>query len=115
MKTTRMKTDSFGTLELPLDALWGMQTARSLHFFAIGTQQMPMEIIHALAHIKWAAATVNAQLGLLNTTKAKVIAMAARRIAEGELNNAFPLSVWQTGSGTQTNMNVNEVIASLTS
>jgi fumarate hydratase class II len=113
MSTTRTETDSFGTLELPVDALWGVQTARSLHFFAIGAQRMPLEIIHALAHIKWAAATVNAQIGLLDKSKALAIENAARRIAEAALDDAFPLSVWQTGSGTQSNMNVNEVIAAL--
>ena len=78
---TRTETDSFGSLELPAAALWGVQTARSLHFFAIGTQRMPPQIIHALAHIKWAAATVNAQLGLLDAVKATAIAAAAQRIA----------------------------------
>src|ERR1035437_2949169 len=113
MTTTRTETDSFGSLELPADALWGVQTARSLHFFAIGTQRMPMEIVHALALIKWAAATVNAQLGLLDEGKATANSAAARRIAEATLDESFPLSVWQTGSGTQTNMNVNEVITAL--
>jgi fumarate hydratase class II len=113
MPKTRTETDSFGPIELPLEALWGAQTARSLHFFAIGTQRMPLEIIHALALIKWAAATVNGQLGLLATDKEHAIADAARRIALGELDEAFPLSVWQTGSGTQSNMNVNEVIAAI--
>jgi fumarate hydratase class II len=113
MTTTRTETDSFGSLELPADALWGVQTARSLHFFAIGAQRMPLEIIHALALIKCAAATVNAELGLLDQGKATAISAAARRIAEATLDEAFPLSVWQTGSGTQTNMNVNEVIAAL--
>jgi fumarate hydratase class II len=113
MKPTRTETDSFGSLELPADALWGVQTARSLHFFAIGTQRMPPEIIQALAQIKSAAASVNAQLGLLDTAKAQAIEEAAQRIAHGALQEAFPLSVWQTGSGTQSNMNVNEVIAAL--
>ncbi|NVO05929.1 MAG: class II fumarate hydratase [Rhodoferax sp.] len=113
MNATRTETDAFGALELPRDALWGVQTARSLHFFAIGTQRMPLEIIHALAQIKGAAATVNAQLGLIDKAKAAAIAEAAGRIANAELDAAFPLSVWQTGSGTQSNMNVNEVIAAL--
>ena len=113
MPKTRTETDSFGSIEIPVDALWGAQTARSLHFFAIGTQRMPIEIIHALALIKWAAATVNGQLGLLAADKERAIADAARRIALGELDEAFPLSVWQTGSGTQSNMNVNEVIAAV--
>jgi fumarate hydratase class II len=113
MTLTRTVTDSFGCVDIPLDALWGVQTARSLHFFAIGTQRMPLEIIHALALIKWAAASVNGQLGLLPADKERAIADAARRIALGELDDAFPLSVWQTGSGTQSNMNVNEVIAAI--
>jgi fumarate hydratase class II len=110
---TRTLSDSFGTLELPIDALWGVQTARCLHFFAIGTQRMPPQVIQAIALIKGAAATVNAQLGLLDATKAQAIATAAQRIADGTLESAFPLSVWQTGSGTQSNMNVNEVIVTL--
>ncbi|PUE10865.1 class II fumarate hydratase [Limnohabitans sp. T6-5] len=113
MNATRTETDSFGSLEIPADALWGVHTARSLHFFAIGTQRMPLEIIHAMAHIKAAAATVNWQLGLLDETKALAIAAAARRIAAAEFDDAFPLSVWQTGSGTQSHMNLNEVIATL--
>ena len=113
MTPMRTASDSFGSIEIPRDALWGVQTARSLHFFAIGTERMPLEIIHALALLKWAAATVNAQLGLLAPDKGRAIADAARRIARGEFDAAFPLSVWQTGSGTQSNMNVNEVIAAL--
>ena len=115
MSTTRTETDSFGSLEIPVDALWGVQTARSLHFFAIGNQRMPLEIVHALALIKWAAAQVNLQLQLMDAAKAQAIADAALQIAEGRHDDAFPLSVWQTGSGTQTNMNVNEVIARLAS
>ena len=113
MSATRTEHDSFGTIEVPADALWGGQTARSLHFFAIGAQRMPVEIIHALGWIKWAAARVNCDLELLPAARAQVIADAARRVATGELDAQFPLSVWQTGSGTQSNMNVNEVIASL--
>ena len=112
MDTTRTEIDSFGPIEVPADALWGAQTARSLHFFAIGTQQMPLQIVHALAWVKWAAAGVNAQLQLLDAVKATAIADAALQVAAGELDAEFPLSVWQTGSGTQSNMNVNEVIAS---
>lgn len=113
MAWMRTETDSFGSIDIPRDALWGVQTARSLHFFAIGTQRMPAEVIHALALIKWAAATVNGQLGLLDEAKARAIADASRRVALGEFDASFPLSVWQTGSGTQSNMNVNEVIAAL--
>ncbi len=111
----RTETDSFGPIQLPADALWGVQTARSLHFFAIGTQRMPLELIHAMAWIKWAAALVHADLALLDARKAAAIAKAAQRVAIGEFDAQFPLSVWQTGSGTQSNMNVNEVIASLAS
>lgn len=109
----REVTDSFGTVSIPHGALWGVQTARSLHFFAIGHQRMPLEVIHALARIKWAAAVVNGELQVLDAPRAQAIALAARRVAEGEFDGAFPLSVWQTGSGTQSNMNVNEVIANL--
>jgi fumarate hydratase class II len=115
MTTTRTETDSFGSLEIPVDALWGVQTARSLHFFAIGSQRMPLEIVHALALIKWAAAQVNLQLQRMDAAKAQAIADAALQIADGKHDDAFPLSVWQTGSGTQTNMNVNEVIARIAS
>ncbi len=115
MTQTRIESDSFGPIAVPADALWGAQTARSLQFFAIGEQRMPMEIIHALAYVKWAAACVNRDLGLIATEKADVIAAAAWRVAQGEFDNEFPLSVWQTGSGTQSNMNVNEVVASLAS
>jgi fumarate hydratase class II len=115
MNTTRTETDSFGPIDVPVDALWGAQTARSLHFFAIGSQRMPVDIIHALAWVKWAAALVNAELHLLDETKALAIADAAQRVALGEFDAEFPLCVWQTGSGTQSNMNVNEVVASLAS
>ena len=113
MSTTRTETDSFGPIEVPADALWGAQTARSLKFFAIGEQRMPLAIIHALAWVKWAAAQVNRELGLLAAKPAEAIATAARRVALGEFDAQFPLSVWQTGSGTQSHMNVNEVIAHL--
>jgi fumarate hydratase class II len=113
MSHTRTETDSFGAIEVPASVLWGAQTARSLHFFAIGTQRMPLQVIHALAWIKWAAARVNSDLGLLAAPKARAIAAAALRVAAGEFDEEFPLSVWQTGSGTQSNMNVNEVVAHL--
>jgi fumarate hydratase class II len=102
-------------MQIPMDTLWGAQTARSLHFFAIGTQRMPIEVIHAMALIKWAAARVNMQLHQLDPVRANAIADAALRIAYGLFDNAFPLSVWQTGSGTQSHMNVNEVIAHIAS
>jgi fumarate hydratase class II len=112
---TRTEIDSFGPIEVPADALWGAQTARSLRFFAIGEQRMPLEVVHALAWIKWAASGVNASLGLLDAHRAGAIAQAAREVAEGAHDREFPLSVWQTGSGTQSNMNVNEVVANLAS
>ena len=113
MSRTRLETDSFGPIEVPFDALWGAQTARSLHFFAIGEQRMPLPVIHALAWVKWAAAVVNGELNLLDAAKSHAIADAAQRVAQGEFDAEFPLSVWQTGSGTQSNMNVNEVVAHL--
>ena len=113
MSGTRIESDSFGAIEVPTAALWGAQTARSLHFFAIGEQRMPLAVIHALGWIKWAAARVNRDLKLLDAARAQAIADAAQRVADGELDAEFPLSVWQTGSGTQSNMNVNEVIATL--
>ena len=112
---TRTVSDSFGTIDVPADALWGAQTERSRRFFAIGHQRMPMEIIHALAEVKRAAAEVNGRLGLLEPRKAAAIAAAAARVAAGGFDDQFPLSVWQTGSGTQSNMNVNEVVAHLAS
>ena len=112
-RPTRTEADSFGAIEVPAQALWGAQTQRSLQFFAIGAQRMPMAVVHAVAHIKCAAAEVNASLGLLDAAKAAAIAAAALRVARGEFDAEFPLSVWQTGSGTQTHMNVNEVLAHL--
>ncbi len=111
MPATRTESDSFGPIEVPEHALWGAQTARSLRLFAIGEQRMPIEVIRALAWIKWAAAGVNGELQRLSPDKARAVAAAAERVADGELDAEFPLSVWQTGSGTQTHMNVNEVIA----
>ena len=113
MSNMRTEIDSFGPIEVPLSALWGGQTARSLRFFAIGEQRMPLAVIHALAWLKCAAAIVNGELHLLDATKSQAIAEAAQRVATGEFNAEFPLSVWQTGSGTQSNMNVNEVVAHL--
>ncbi len=110
---TRIESDSFGPIDVPAQALWGAQTQRSLHFFAIGEQRMPIPLVHALAQVKRAAAEVNASLGLLDAAKAAAIAAAAARVAAGEFDAEFPLSVWQTGSGTQTHMNVNEVLAHL--
>jgi fumarate hydratase class II len=115
MNDTRTETDSFGPIEVPATAMWGAQTARSLHFFAIGEQCMPLALIHALGWIKWAAARVNHDLHLLDAEKARAMADAAQRVALGAFDAQFPLSVWQTGSGTQSNMNVNEVVAHLAS
>jgi fumarate hydratase class II len=110
---TRVESDAFGPLDIPADKLWGAQTERSLHNFRIGTERMPIEIIHALGLIKLAAAEVNRDLGSLDAKRAKAIAAVAQDIADGRLDEHFPLLVWQTGSGTQTNMNVNEVIANI--
>ncbi len=111
--SSRSETDSFGPINVPAQALWGAQTQRSLQFFAIGEQRMPIAVVHALAQVKRAAAEVNASLGLLDGATAGAIAAAAARVAAGEFDAQFPLSVWQTGSGTQTHMNVNEVLAHL--
>ena len=111
--TSRTETDSFGRIEVPAEALWGAQTQRSLQFFAIGEQRMPIAVVHALAQVKRAAAEVNASLGLLDPAKAAAITAAATRVAAGDFDGEFPLSVWQTGSGTQSHMNVNEVLAHL--
>jgi fumarate hydratase class II len=114
-QTTRRETDGFGAIDVPANALWGAQTERSRRFFAIGEQRMPLALIHAIAEIKRAGAEVNRELGLLDAAKADAIAAAAARVAAGEFDAEFPLSVWQTGSGTQSHMNVNEVIANLAS
>jgi len=107
----RQEKDSMGVIEVNDDALWGAQTQRSLRYFAIGTEQMPLPVIHALARIKRAAALVNAGLGLLDEALAEKISDAAAEVVAGRWDTQFPLRVWQTGSGTQSNMNVNEVIA----
>ena len=108
---TRIETDTFGPIEVPADRLWGAQTERSRRNFRIGDERMPMPIIRALAIIKRAAAEVNHALGSLDARRAKAIVRAAQEVIDGKLDDHFPLVVWQTGSGTQTNMNVNEVIA----
>jgi fumarate hydratase class II len=108
---TRTERDTFGPIDVPADALWGAQTQRSLHHFAISTERMPAALLHALAEVKRACATVNGELGLLAADKMAAIIAAADEVLEGEHPDAFPLSVWQTGSGTQTNMNMNEVLA----
>lgn len=114
-RSLRIETDDLGQVDVPAGVLWGAQTARSLRHFAIGTQRMPLDVIHAMAWIKWAAAVVHGELGLLTPAKARAIAAAALQVAAGEHDGEFPLSVWQTGSGTQSHMNVNEVIARLAS
>ncbi|MCU0223620.1 MAG: class II fumarate hydratase [Acidobacteria bacterium] len=108
---TRTETDSLGPVEVPADRCWGAQTERSRRNFPIGSERMNLRLIHALARIKEAAARIHAELGLFDPEVAEAIAAAAREVAEGALDDHFPLVVWQTGSGTQTNMNVNEVIA----
>jgi fumarate hydratase class II len=111
MATTRRERDSFGEIEVPDDALWGAQTQRSLEFFRISSEMQAPELIHALALVKRCAAEVNRELGELPADKAGAIVAAADEIVAGRHDREFPLSVWQTGSGTQTHMNVNEVIA----
>src|SRR6185312_2967285 len=108
---TRSESDAFGPLDIPADRLWGAQTERSLHNFRIGSERMPIELVRALGLIKRAAAEVNRDLGSLDRRRAGAIVKVAQNIADGALDGHFPLLVWQTGSGTQTNMNVNEVIA----
>ena len=108
---TRIETDTFGNIEVPADRYWGAQTERSRQNFRIGTQRMPLPLIHALALVKRVAAEVNHELGLLDRRRARAIIRAADEVIAGKFDDHFPLVVWQTGSGTQTNMNVNEVIA----
>src|SRR3984893_13339975 len=108
---TRIESDSMGQIEVPANVYWGAQTQRSLLHFNIGSDTMPPELIHALAILKKACALVNQDLGKLSPDKAKLIIGAADEVIEGKLNDQFPLRIWQTGSGTQTNMNVNEVIS----
>jgi fumarate hydratase class II len=109
--TTRTETDSMGALEVPGDRYWGAQTARSLHHFKIGDERMPREIVRAFGILKKAAALVNRDLGVLEGPVADLIVRAADEVIAGTLDEHFPLVVWQTGSGTQSNMNVNEVIS----
>ena len=112
LPNTRTETDSFGPIEVPADAYWGAQTERSIENFPFGPrEQMPLEIIHALGIVKQAAARVNARIGGLDPKLAEAIQQAAGEVARGDLDSQFPLVIWQTGSGTQSNMNANEVIA----
>jgi fumarate hydratase class II len=108
---SRIESDSMGEIEVPAEHYWGAQTERSLHHFAIGDDRMPIEVCRAYGYIKKAAAVVNGELGLMPRWKAGLIARVANEVIAGKLDSEFPLYVWQTGSGTQTNMNVNEVIA----
>src|SRR5712672_735311 len=109
--STRSETDSFGPVDVPADRYWGAQTERSRQNFRIGHDRMPIDIIRALGIVKLAAAETNRELGLIDQRRARAIARAAREVIDGKLDDHFPLVVWQTGSGTQTNMNLNEVIA----
>src|SRR5690348_13273946 len=108
---TRTESDSMGKIEVPNDRYWGAQTARSLIHFAIGKDTMPPELIRAFGILKKACALVNQDLGKLPAEKCKLIVQAADEVIDGKLNEHFPLRIWQTGSGTQTNMNANEVIS----
>ena len=114
-RSFRIEHDSLGPVEVSDEALWGAQTERSLRNFAISNERIPVELIHALALIKQGCAAVNARHGVLNQELADKIISAANAIAKGQHDDQFPLKVWQTGSGTQTNMNVNEVISNLVS
>src|SRR5258708_1140388 len=110
-KSTRSETDSFGPIDVAADRYWGAQTERSRQNFKIGHDRMPISIVHALGIVKLAAAQTNRELGLLDARRTGAITRAAREVIDGKLDDHFPLVVWQTGSGTQTNMNLNEVIA----
>ncbi len=107
----RTETDSMGAIEVPADRYWGAQTERSLLHFAIGFDRMPRSVIRAFGLLKRACAEVNQELGKLSPEKAKLMVQAAEEVVEGKLDDHFPLRIWQTGSGTQTNMNANEVIS----
>ncbi|GAB5507139.1 MAG: class II fumarate hydratase [Rhizobiaceae bacterium] len=111
MSRTRSETDTFGAIDVPADRYWGAQTERSRNNFRIGTERMPLPLVHALGLVKQAAADTNVELGKLDAKLGAKIAEAAAEVASGKLDDHFPLVVWQTGSGTQSNMNANEVIA----
>lgn len=111
MSQVRIEKDTFGPIEVPADRLWGAQTQRSLQNFKISTEKMPTALVRALATVKKAAAAVNAELGVLAKEKAEAIGKAADEVIAGQHDDQFPLAVWQTGSGTQSNMNMNEVLA----
>src|SRR5437762_11509014 len=109
MPDYRIERDTFGEIRVPADRLWGAQTQRSLENFRISGERMPIELIRALAKVKRACAAVNRDLGALDSRKAEAIVAAADEVIAGKHDAEFPLVVWQTGSGTQTNMNMNEV------
>jgi fumarate hydratase class II len=111
MTSTRIEKDTFGPIEVPEDRLWGAQTQRSLQNFKISTEKMPAELVRALVLVKKAAALVNMDLGALDATKGQAIVQAADEVIAGKHPGEFPLAIWQTGSGTQSNMNANEVLA----
>ena len=111
MPEQRIEKDTFGDIAVAADRLWGAQTERSLHHFDISTEKMPPELIRALAWVKRSAAVVNRVLGVLSAEKADAIVAAADEVLAGRHDGEFPLSIWQTGSGTQSNMNMNEVLA----
>jgi fumarate hydratase class II len=111
MSGMRTEKDSFGPIEVPAARLWGAQTERSLRFFRISSERMPLAVVYALARVKKAAAAANLELGLIKKEKSEAIQRAADEVLAGKHDQEFPLSVWQTGSGTQSNMNVNEVLA----
>ena len=115
MAGTRVEKDTFGPIEVDADRLWGAQTERSRRFFRISGERMPLPVVHALALVKRSAARANQALGLLEGRKAEAIALAADEVLAGKHDGEFPLVVWQTGSGTQSNMNVNEVLANRSS
>ena len=108
---SRVENDSMGTIEVPRDRYWGAQTQRSLHHFNIGNDHFPRALIRAFGLLKKAAAITNSDLGQLDRKLTDLIVQAADEVIDGKLDDHFPLYVWQTGSGTQTNMNTNEVIA----
>jgi fumarate hydratase class II len=108
---TRTETDTFGPIEVPAERLWGAQTQRSVEHFRISGERMPIALVHALALVKKVVALVHVELGVIDAAKGAAIAQAADEVLAGKWDDEFPLLVWQTGSGTQTNMNVNEVLA----
>src|SRR6202165_5933266 len=111
VRSTRTERDTFGPIEVPEEHLWGAQTQRSLQYFRISTEKMPPALIRALLIVKRASAQLNVELGILPAKTAEAIVAAADEGLAGRHDGEFPLAVWQTGSGTQTNMNVNEVLA----